>query len=409
MSDSAIGPFSGYLFQFEKALVMLAKLGHADETVSIEMVDDVSIQDPNELVTVTIQSKHSISPNGTTFEDTSTSLWRTIQIWIEKVEAGIFKDGTKFICCTNKKVPDDALVKKMQVLNYSELLILLEALLTTQKEKLKFTKETNPEAGSTIKKVIKLIGIALSKQNEFEIVKRGLIIEDLQDPIEDFYTAVHMTTDYYTEPRKKAAYEEMYGWIATRSKAKWLNATNAIFSKKEFDSRWAQVNSNPAIVSAVFRKKSWLGSIDAQKKLQARNELFVIQIDGIQRNSHAKERKIEQAVLDFLYHEIEVSHIIKAGNFTQLDFDKFKQNCFNRWQSLYDELVLKEIEEYSEEEKNELAVRLFDSIMDKVEVAFSEGIPFTTESRYVHNGMFLSLSNIPEIGWHPEWQIKYKK
>lgn len=408
MSDSATGPLSGYLFQFEKALVMLAKLNQPDQTVSIEMVDDVAIQDSEDLVTFTVQAKHSLSPNGTTFEDTSTALWRTFQIWVEKIESGIFQEGTNFVCCTNKKIPDNALIRKIKVNDFENVIDEIESLLKAQQQKLKDIKESNPEKGTSIKKINKLIEGILAKRKEFEIIKNGLVIQDEDDPINDFFTAVHMTTDDYTPARKKSALEEMYGWLTSRSKSKWLNSKTATFTKKEFDGRWAQVNANPAIVSAIFRKKSWLGSVDAQRKLQVRTELFVTQIDDIKRNNQAKERKIEQAILDFLYHEIEISHIVRNGNFTQDDFDKFKDRCRIKWQDTYDALVLNELDEYTDEQKNKLAIELFDSIMDKVEVAFCEGIAFTSESRYIHNGTFLNLSNVPEIGWHPDWETKYK-
>ncbi|MDH6254178.1 hypothetical protein M2347_003905 [Chryseobacterium sp. H1D6B] len=59
MSDSASGSIAGFLFQFEKALVLLATLDNTTDVVSIEQVDDVAIQNDEDLVLVTIQSKHS--------------------------------------------------------------------------------------------------------------------------------------------------------------------------------------------------------------------------------------------------------------------------------------------------------------------------------------------------------------
>lgn len=102
MTDSASGSISGFLFQFEKALVLLANLDNTRDVVSIEQVDDVAIQNDEGLVLVTVQSKRSIAPNGTTFEDTSKSLWRTLQIWIEKLDSGIFNNSTKFVCFTTR-------------------------------------------------------------------------------------------------------------------------------------------------------------------------------------------------------------------------------------------------------------------------------------------------------------------
>ncbi len=68
MNDPASGSIAGFLFQFEKALVLLATLDNTKDVVSIEQFDDVAVQSEDNLVLVAIQSKHSISPSGTTFE-----------------------------------------------------------------------------------------------------------------------------------------------------------------------------------------------------------------------------------------------------------------------------------------------------------------------------------------------------
>ena len=80
MSDSAKGPLAGYLFQFEKALLLLAELDKVTDSISIEDVDDIATHADDGTVLMTIQAKHSISSSGTTYEDTSHALWRTIEI-----------------------------------------------------------------------------------------------------------------------------------------------------------------------------------------------------------------------------------------------------------------------------------------------------------------------------------------
>lgn len=409
MSDSALGPIAGYLFQFEKALVLLATLESYNDFVSIEVFDDVSVQDENDIVLVAVQSKHSISPNGTTFEDTSNSLWRTLQIWIQKLENGTFNKDTKFICSTNKKIPHQSLIKKIEKGALSTVLADINTLLINQKLKLQNLQTNDPNSGPSIKKIIKLIEFVISKPNEFEIIKNNMIVMDQEDLLEKFYGAIHMITDEYTDARRLATFEAMYGWIFNRSKAKWLNASDATFTKKDFDTKLALINSNPAIINAVFRKKSSLGSVNADKIRETKKELFVLQIEDIKRNKNAKERKIESAILDFIYHDIEIAHIIAKGNFTDDDFEEFKKSCLTRWQECHDTYVLKELDEYDENDKNTLAITIFDSIMDSFLVSFQEGFSFTTANKYIHNGTFLKLSNIPNIGWHPEWETKYKK
>ncbi len=411
MSDSASGSISGFLFQFEKALVLLATLNNTTDVVSIEQVDDVAIQNDEDLVLVTIQSKHSIAPNGTTFEDTSKSLWRTFQIWIEKLESGIFNNSTKFICSTNKKVGDNSLLRKIQSDTFEEVIEEIKSLLTKQKVKLKTLQSSKPEAGQSIKSIVKLIEFVLSKEDKFKIIKQNLEIEDEESLMERFFIATHMTTDNYPQARKELVYDAMYGWLLNGSKSKWLQGTKigATFTKKDFDSKLSIVNTNPAIVNAVFRKKENLGTIDSNHLSEIRKELFVAQIADLERKKSAKERLIENAILDYIYHDIEIAHIVRGGDFTEPDFKEFQKACKDRWQKYVDTVILKELEEYNDIEKNELGITIFDNIMNNIEIKFQEGFSFNSSNSYIRNGTFLKLSNVPEIGWHPDWEAKYKK
>lgn len=416
MSDSASGPVAGFLFQFEKAIALLATLQNKDDTVSLEMFDDIAAQDENGLVIATIQAKHSIALNGSTFADTSTALWRTLEIWIQKLEDGAFNNKTDFICATNKKIPDEALIKKIANGLLEDAIKSMQDLLAEQKQKLKDKKTKqeekekggDKEVGASMSKIITLIEFVLSKPDQFKIIHNNLKIEDEQNPKEKFLVAVHMSGNSFSAERKNRTFESMCGWITTNSRAKWQNGSPAKFSKIDFDERLARDNSNPSIINAVFRKKETLGTIASSQIDKMKTELFVRQIEDIPRNSEAKKRKIENAILDFIYHEIEMSHVItKRGDLTESDFETFRNNCKERWQDCYDSLVLKELEEYDDDAKNQLAIQIFEKVMDNLAVKFQEGIQFDASNRYIHNGTFLKLSNIPEIGWHPEWKSKY--
>lgn len=208
LSVTAAGSITGFLFQFEKALVLLATLDNTTDVVSIEQVDDVAIQNEEDLVLVTLQSKHSISPNSSTFQDTSKSLWRTIQIWIEKLNSGIFNNSTKFVCSTNKKIGSHTLLYKLKHLDFEQVLREVSQVLDKQKEKVKNLPEK--ESGQSIKQVIKLIEFALSNAEKLKIIKENLEIEDQESLKERFLVAAHLTTDNYSQSRKDDVYDAMY-------------------------------------------------------------------------------------------------------------------------------------------------------------------------------------------------------
>ncbi|WP_346238686.1 ABC-three component system protein [Niabella insulamsoli] len=408
MADLAPGPMAGYLFQFEKALSLLASLENSSEAVSVEVFDDVAIQDGSGLVILSLQAKHSISPNGTTFEDTSVALWRTLQIWIQKLKDGTFTRATKFVCATNKRIDKDALLRKITILDFDTVKAEINDLLTLQKEKLKSVIEKG-EKGPSIKKNIELIQFALDNLLEFEIVKNNLSIEDNITPQQKFFVSIHMANKAYSDEARSQTFETMYGWIIKSSKAKWLNSEHAVFTKQEFETRLSLCFKNPSIINALFRAKKKLGSLDSTDVDSLRKELFIKQIEDIKRNKEAVQRKIDRAISDYFCHGIEMSYIITQGNLTKEDFDEFAERCFEKWQICFDAHVTKDLEDYSENEKNQLAITIFDFIMETVEIKFQDGIDFTSDNKYIHNGTFLNLSNLPKIGWHPEWESKYAR
>ncbi len=408
MKDSAKGPLAGYLFQFEKALLMLSDLEKDDDYISIEDVDDIATHKENGTVLITAQAKNSICNSGTTFEDTSTALWRTIQIWIDKLEKKIFNNGTMFICSTNKIIPKTSLLHKIKDLPIDDLMIEIQTLLKNQKEKL--TKDRlDKSKGNSIKKTIELIEFAISKMTYFEIIKKNIVIEDNENVKEKFFNKLHLSTKSYSDTQKDSIFHSFYGWITDNSNSKWKNGYEARITKNNFNEKHFQVFNNPSIINAVFRTKESLGVITENEILNKRKDLFVRQIEDINRKKDAKERIIKAAILDFIYSDIELSYIITKGDFTETDFDEFLQQCQEAWQLCYDEQITKEIDEYSDEEKNSLAIKIYDTIMNRIEIKFKTGYCFNPNNKYVRNGSFLKLSNIPTVGWHPEWEEKYKE
>jgi hypothetical protein len=408
MSDNAKGPAAGYIFQFEKALLLLSMLENPSDYVSIEVADDVAVHDENSVVLISIQAKHSIASKGTTFENTSHALWRTFEIWIKKLEGGVFNKYTKFICSTNKLVSHSSLLFKITNSSFADSLKLIQEILVEQEEKLQRAIVSDPKGGNSIKSTIKLIKFAIAKKAFFETICGNLQIDDEKDVKSKLLQQLHLSAEDYNENFITRVYDEFYGWIVSNSRAKWLNGDEAKFTKKSFNEKHSQIIKNPAIINTIFRAKEILNKITEIEIIEKKGELFVKQIDDIKRRQDAKERLIQNAILDYIRSEIEIKHVISQGNYTEEDFKVFLEQCKLTWQNCFDRHVLKEIDEYDDTEKNDLAIVIFDAIMDNIDIKFKEGYSFTTGSSYVRNGSFLKLSNIPEIGWTPNWESKYK-
>jgi len=405
MKDSAEGAISGFLFQFEKALLMLASLTDAHGSVSIENVDDISThdgQDADKILTTT-QAKHSLSATGTTFSDSGEALWRTIEIWVSKLKDGTFDTNTEFICSTNKTIPTDALVRKLQSSEFAQAKVIIEDLATALESKIE-EKQAKGEAASTLTKVATKIRNILKLESHLETVLVNLKVEDAEEVKPKFLEVMRLTTDEVNTTKQDEIYQTYYGWLLQVCYAKWKNGEKAIIDKQMFDRKWSIVNSSPQLINAIFRKKEALGTLPDDKKARIKDELFFRQIDDIERGP-GKKFVLEKAVSDYIHHEIEMSHVIGRGEFTHDDFDQFRTKCSQRWEELFYEQVTKT--DYTDAEMNEVAIKVYDAVMNEMQLNFTGGFQFDLDSRYIKNGSFLKLSNKPDIGWRPDWSMKY--
>lgn len=406
MSDSAKGSVSGYLFQFERALLLLSNLENSSDYVSIEDVDDIATHKNDGTVLITDQAKHSIAQSGTTFKDTSYSLWRTLQLWIEKVESDVLGANTQFICSTNKAIPKNSLIYIICNNEFSKVKEKVKLLEETQKEKLKKIKKEKNSTGNSIKSILKLISFVLKKEATFKRIHPFISIEDNIDLKESVLNRLHLNSEIYSNNQRDNIYESMYGWISSNSLYKWKNSECAHFKKVEFDDKYHSTLNRPSIVQALFRAKKDV-SISDNDISRKKNDLFVKQIDILPRRN--KESIIKKAIEDFLRYEIEHTYVInELGDFTREEFNEFIQSCYDKWQSHFDSKFIYDFSEYDEADKTKKAIEIYDHIMNDLKMNFNNDYNFNTDNVYIKNGSFLKLSNIPKIGWHPEWEKKFK-
>lgn len=403
--DSAKGAGAGYLFQYQRALLLLTTLESSNEFISIEMVDDVAKHD-NSGILLTVQVKHSIRNCGNSFTDSSTALWRTLEIWITKLEKKIYTTSTHFVCSSNRPIASTSFLYKVvhnKYKTFEDILLFMNNLLDIQKAK---------EQSEARDKFIEKIEFVLSKSNFLKIIVQNLKIEYVDTIKEDFYNSTHLNSTSITDLQRENVYHTMYGWIMDNCIAKWSNNEDAIIYKSAFDSKYISTMRNSSVVDAIFRrKKDLLHYLDnvLVNNYKRNGALFVRQISDISRNEESKERIIEDAINDFICSEIELKDIIEEGNYTEQDFKEFSSICAKKWQKYADTIILEELSEYSDREKNSLAVKIFDFIMNEINLKFDDTHSFHENTRYIQNGTFLKLSDIPEIGWHPDWKTRYKK
>lgn len=407
MRDSAKGSISGYLYQFDRAFTLLCDITEAGAFISIEEIDDVAVHSKEGTILIVEQDKNSIADSGTTFEDTSKDLWRTIEIWIQKIKAKTLNTSTKFHCSTNKIIPNNSLLKYIVQNKESFELILkrIEKLKKAQEKKLENYKEKEGKKGTYVKKILSLIDFALANETELKIIVTNLSVYNNTDIKKDIIAKLRISS--FSEEQQEIIYNNLYGWILSTCKFRWNNNSHAQITKEDFDYQYKRNLTSPSIVNAIFRAKKDINidNIDFESK---KDEIFVKQINFLKTSEKSKQFFVRKAIEDFLRYEIEHTRIISKGNIPKEDFNEFLETCKDKWENYFYGLITKEIEDYSVEEMNEFGIKIYNYIINELQIQFKNDINFNTDNAYIKNGSFLKLSNIPEIGWHPNWETLIK-
>lgn len=397
MKDSAKGPSSGYIYQFEIGLLELTNLNQ-DEAISIEHIDDVAILDAKGTYVFTIQAKHSITSSASNFGNTSEDLWKTINIWISKLKSGVLVKGNKFIAVTNKKIPSNAIIKDFSTKSFSEIITEVEAIKKDQEDKLN-KKNDIGEKGNSHKKTI-------FQKTHFQSIVENFEFKEMLSVKELFLNKIFSSKA--EQNVKDNIYHAFLGWIQDKSKEFWLDKKDAIFKKEHFDAKYNSIRDNHSLINAIFRTKSFIeNSNQIDLNTVNKNENYIKQIEDIDR--YEKEDILKKAILDFIYRDIEMVYQIKnSPTLTRTDFEIFEKKCQDYWSDVKRKYIKKNIVEYTDDELNELAINIYDEIMIDLKLDFQDSWGFNDSNRYIQNGTFLSLTNVLKIGWHPNWEKKYK-
>lgn len=408
MSDLAKGSVAGFIFQFEIALLELSQL-NANESISIEKVDDIGKEDDKGTYICTIQAKHSISLSGSNFGTTSVDLWKTINNWIDKIKVKTLDATNEFLAITNQKIPNNSIVRDFNKLSFADLFQKIIDLKSNQQivydEKIKLDNTK----GKTIRETISRLEKVIAHKNEFEIIVNKFKFTENVDVKEEFLNRTFLNS-LDSDDKKNDIYQRFYGWITETSFEKWKNNGEAIFSKAQFDKKYAFIISNHTLIEGIFRTKRQLNTdevIDIAKI--NKNELFIKQIEDIDRPFN--DEIIRDAILDYIMSDIEITYLITNQNgtiMTKSDFEEFQEKCQEKWNDVKKRHIRKSFNKYSDDELIEISCDIYDEIMQQLKVDFQDSYSFNDTNRYIQNGTFLKLSNIPKIGWHPQWEIKYK-
>lgn len=388
-THSATGQLAGYLFQPDRALVLLCSCKNK-EAVSIELVDDVAAVNEKGEVVYREQDKSSIQENGEPFKNRSKDLWNTLKIWIDDVKNGTLKiESTKLVCVTNKKLDKDLIIKKIAAAKTEEEIAAAILLLKTAAAK--------PPA------VIKEISAAVIAEEEIlkKLIAKIELIEDntLETRNQEIADKLHLEDDI-----KENVILSLRGWLLNSILIQLDQGKAPIIKKSDFNNRLSRIINKEKDDRIVFEVKRLVKSrITEEDREQASDRTFVKQLELIEHPE--KSSILLDAIDDFLCSESERTRLTLKGDIDREDLNDLDDSSKERWKEVFRRNQSQLKLNLSENQLGELAYEIYDNTISGY-IAEIRGVK---AQAYLMKGSFHKLSDDLEIGWHPNWQKHFVK
>jgi hypothetical protein len=131
------------------------------------------------------------------------------------------------------------------------------------------------------------------------------------------------------------------------------------------------------------------------------DQVFIQQLIGIKDIKKDDIESMAKFTRYLLQMQNNIDEWYQSGNLTLGEVEAFKNEAKVKWENEYRSLYRKDC---SEEEIADKAVQLIDALRKEKLTLSDQEMPTD-----MSNGQFYHLSNVPEIGWHKDWEGKYTK
>lgn len=390
----------GFDYQFYYFMLLALELRHGQK-VGFEVKDDVHIDNADGTTTL-LQTKHSVltSNNGAIQNLTTldSDLWKTLSNWADFIKKGKgnFLDKNSFVLATNKNENNNVFIGSLSNFKTDKNIDTVLKKLNDLKEK---TKDT------TIQKYIEnLVSLDKTKLSSFLSkisIETGIdeIVKRIKNKLLELYRENHIV---------ETIYDSLYSNLQL---SKYLE----IKSGQKFEITFDDFNKK---FGKCFKVSTGV------QKLPTRNfpillpenpeeQIFIKQLLDVGEIQSGSQDVIKYTtlMLKFLRH---YTYWSDEENFILFsEAEDFKRDSISRWdnefKAKYREIKRKidsgtSLESLESEIKN-LSIELVENIR-RLDLSIGDYLPLGVDFT---NGHYYLLSNNLEIGWHFDWQNKYKK
>ena len=393
------GQSIGFDYQFYYFVFLLVQLHHG-ETIGYEVKDDIHIQKPDDKI-VLMQAKHTVETNAdgkrvnlTTLDE---DMWKTLSIWSKAISTSETEDIKKyeFILVTNKNVQNNQFITCIEKFKNDNTLNNVRNTILDIRKKTK--SETIQVYIDTVKNLedeklalfIKNITFEVNTDNLIEQIKRKLrdrLFKPNEDRLEQIFNSL----------------------ITNISMAKYL-----ILDKQEkFELTYEDFSQKFRKCFELNFKENTLPkrSINIEFPDNMEDQIFIRQLLDI-----GEIKKKSSDIKTYTSYMLEAFNSLeqwsREGYVLPTDADDFEKNSILYWQNEFNAKYRcirntlsngTNIDDVENKIKL-LSLELLDSIRRN-----NLKLLNTDLGTKLSNGYYYYLSNKPKIGWHLDWEEKYK-
>jgi hypothetical protein len=384
----------GYVYQFYYFVLLALKLGLGHK-IGFEVKDDIHI-DKDDGTTVLFQAKHTIyeNQNLTTLD---VDLWKTLSNWAGFIKAGDknFLEKHSFVLVTNKNEGNNEFIDTLSSFKANQDINVVLSKLNELKDR---------TVDKTIKKYISSV-CSMGKPKIKQFVT-NFTIESIDNIIEQIKSVI-LDQIRGEERLVQPIYEKL---IADIHKTKYLEIKGKNefeISREEFDRKFRR-----CFYDAYKDKPLPTRHVPALLPENLEEQIFIKQLLDIGEIENGSPR-----ITEYTTHMLKAlnsfSYWMENGYVLPTEMDDFEKNNILMWNSeFYSKYrrirgLIKEGKSISELENDirNLGIELVDYLR-RQDLSI---LTYPALGLEISNGHFYALSDELKIGWHYDWENKYKK
>lgn len=394
---NAGGVVAGFIYQIYYFLYRLLNMDEG-ESVSLEQFEDVGIKDDD--CRTYYQLKHTAKTTGTHVEkmrDRDIDLWKTLSLWIDKIEAQGDQNAQKkwiaestFVLLSNKTIEENTFSQKVEAYKNEEKWDDLKKYIGEQA-----AKGASKEIVLDGEMSVKTIREYTKHVNEYMLLKEFLKQVRLEfmsdDDIKSKIDYLLVNRHQFKAPNAKVLRETLYGRVSGMLTGKELVFTIESFHK---------------VFGELFTKVRDRKFVPKNRKVkipdEPRKQTFIRQLVDIGDVMARSMEDIKELTLQKLEFENDYNDALEVGDGD--DRLLFEKEVKARWKKHFRKHnnginATKDVEEI-----NLAAQTVLDGVRNEHPI-FDQDILNETSS----NGCFYHFSDgeRPKIGWRYDWKEKY--